>query len=1358
MAIRDIEAFMRERAQAYDGNMDVSPGSPFDVQVIQPLLGRLGTDPFTVDLTTFIADRMAQAFPDIANQDDDAITDLLNKPVTLLWDPIVREIGRVRKNLSFADPSQMTTDEADALGANFFNTRKRGQFSKGPGRILFQNPQNVSISPANFFTSKGGLHFFPTETQSVRLEEMLLNVTTDGLYYFDVNLIAEGAGSAYNIEPDSLISVANVPSATRVTNIRRFTLGEQEEGAQEYISRAQQELSERSLVTLRGIAAKLVGNFPEVNRLNVVGTNDAEMQRDVLRGGGLGVARAFGTTGLVLSDGEGEATSRRLYAAGAGFLTLFGYTGEVTGWTLTAFDAFGTEAVMRELTVLRVLDDDTLEVAEQVLVVGASSIRWTLRKRELTLSGIPGGLLYPNSPDGTLLLPDDEVHVGGMFDTYVRGSALSEETFVIDTLTDDEPLLSGVGSVFTTVGVIDGFALPELGTSPFSASLEAQLDEAVRFGYTLQVQEGPNAGNYRVVAHGLTGTSELFLTVDPEPPNPDPTPYRWRLFDVINVDLLNPRETRVTGTDLNAQQNSDVMSAPAGTDFVTLGVSEGDVLEVLSGALKGTYTVLETPTVPTEVRVDKVLEHTISNLSYRIYRANTGGSLSPPFVRVTKVELLDSSRQPLGTEIPYARPVDVQTRAFQNPSRGVKHDLRDARLGLVTKAAAPTFGYTALQTLEVYIEGETPPNYTLELHETNPDVDAALADLNAAFLSSCGLPEVVVKVGTDRLGIRPVGARGYVAVTGGTALYALFGAPELYTSGDVRSDSITASWEGLSPPIDFELSLDVLQVLDGSSVGFYESPFRHSYVNTAKFPSASVPSTALLVGGFGDNDLGEYIPLVTFAPEQRRRVQVGARSLGSARVYFLAPTSFEVDSSAVFTLETETGELRFIPDPNLDHQRIPPLPSNDIPQDGITTVNTYTWYSPSQDFILAGIQAGDKLVVENLPMEGTAVLPDPVLNLAGKSLVFSLDGGENRSVVFIRDNPSLPADSFAVSRAGVVEQLNAAFGEDIADLSGGFTLQLITTKALVIRHTGSANGALLGTLAGTSPPSDFTVEDISNESPFSGTYTIEAVADAKHLTVTEGFQLKATEYPPSVSNQSFRVLRTGVQRISATEMAENVGEAGLYYFDVELLSEGTGDQYNIDSGLQLLPTGYRSDGYYLTTEDENLTFSAFERPKMVISRTVLERGVDDSPLNATQLTGENIQVTYERSQLVSDIQNYEAAETERVVCSNPLSRHLIPMFARLDLVYQGGSGESVVLEDVTEYINDLAPVDTMDASDIQKLLSDRGADYVQNPLDLIGVVYNIDRSVWVSRSQDQLTAGRLTAFLPERISVKRRVT
>ena len=105
MAVRDFEAFIRERASIYDPNLDTNPGAPFDVQVVQPMVRRLGSDPFTVDVSTFISERMLQAFPDLANQEEDAITDLLNKPATLLWDPIVREVFRVRQNHSFADPS-----------------------------------------------------------------------------------------------------------------------------------------------------------------------------------------------------------------------------------------------------------------------------------------------------------------------------------------------------------------------------------------------------------------------------------------------------------------------------------------------------------------------------------------------------------------------------------------------------------------------------------------------------------------------------------------------------------------------------------------------------------------------------------------------------------------------------------------------------------------------------------------------------------------------------------------------------------------------------------------------------------------------------------------------------------------------------------------------------------------------------------------------------------------------------------------------------------------------------------------------------------------------------------------------------
>jgi hypothetical protein len=149
MAVRDLEAFVRQRMAQFDPNQDVTAGSPFDTQVLQPLVRRQGQDPFSVDLTTFIYDRLTQAFPELANTDGDAITDLLNKPASVLWDPIVREIRLVKRAKSFADPSTLTLDEADALGANIFITRKTGDRARGIGRIYFKAPQNVSVSPVS---------------------------------------------------------------------------------------------------------------------------------------------------------------------------------------------------------------------------------------------------------------------------------------------------------------------------------------------------------------------------------------------------------------------------------------------------------------------------------------------------------------------------------------------------------------------------------------------------------------------------------------------------------------------------------------------------------------------------------------------------------------------------------------------------------------------------------------------------------------------------------------------------------------------------------------------------------------------------------------------------------------------------------------------------------------------------------------------------------------------------------------------------------------------------------------------------------------------------------------------------------
>src|SRR5208282_4430187 len=106
--------------QNVDNTLDLTPGSPYDVNVVQPILRRLGTDPFTVDIGLFIQTTLNQQFPDMPTKEGDAITDLLIKASIVLWNPIVREITRIANAQSVRDPATLTTDEAAALGANYF--------------------------------------------------------------------------------------------------------------------------------------------------------------------------------------------------------------------------------------------------------------------------------------------------------------------------------------------------------------------------------------------------------------------------------------------------------------------------------------------------------------------------------------------------------------------------------------------------------------------------------------------------------------------------------------------------------------------------------------------------------------------------------------------------------------------------------------------------------------------------------------------------------------------------------------------------------------------------------------------------------------------------------------------------------------------------------------------------------------------------------------------------------------------------------------------------------------------------------------------------------------------------------------
>lgn len=1343
MALSDLEVFLQERLRALDESLDISSGSPADVRVIQPLLRRLGTDPYTVDLGVFIQTRLAQEFPELAIKEGDAITDLLIKAAILLWDPLVRENQRVRSQLSFKDPTTLTTEEAESLGANLFAQRASGDYAKGRARIYYAQPQNASVTAANFFSTRGQLHFFPTEEQSVRVEEMLFNVE-GSLYYFDVNVVAESVGDAYNIGPDEIVSVSNIPSAVRVTNKARFRFGVPDETAVEFVSRAEQELSERSLVTLRGVAAKVQKAFPEVTRLNAVGFNDKEMQRDVLRGGGLSELVSAGVSADAVPDGEARLLTRRVQVTDSGvdFVALLaGTESYVQSFVLTLHDAFNGELpLVRDLRVRSVIDATTLELEDQVVHYSAVGRPWTLRRNQLTLSSVPGGLLFPDNTEGTVAIPNDTVHVGGATDIYVRANDFDTASLLISSAADDSPGLSG--TKLSVSGTVNYLQLGDYVVGVNHAvgdATSSRLADAVTYQHTLQIVDGPLAGSYRVVKVDESGASPV-VRISPPVAAVVGSTFRWRLFDELDIDLVEPKETRITASDLVIVQGLSTVDTLSGTDFDELGVSQGDTLRIYSGSAAGDYTVQQVLTpLYRQIVVDRPLPVSESGLRYSIFRTNTEGGVELPLVRITSIDILDSAAQPTGSTVPYALPVDVQSSAFANVARGVKADLTDVILGIVTKHLTGGAAVSGKTLVIAYTNNVgSPATSTVSFTGANPISAASIASQIAAKLSADNAGvylRTAVTLDTDRVGILPFSSN--VSVTGGTALGDLFpSAADVYTAKDVRSATMAAAggWSSLRPALDG--TFDVLQVLDGTQIGFYDN---------LNYTDPYNPASA-----------DRLVSKVQFFPEVDRHAQIGARSLGTARVYFIDPTSFEVDGNTVFTLTGEDGsELHLFPDPTNSYQIIPFLPSGSKPKDGLSGGPTLVglqdqFESAGTDFVAQSVRVGDQFVVDYVPLVGSVTLADPVVNLNGKSLVVSFAGGVDKTISFIHDDPNVPSTD--VTRQGVVDQINRLAGQAVCTLNVN-RLEFNPDMLVVVRGSSSASRA--NAALGFS-----TVDNTSdtNTAPNAGTYTVVEVAPSGNVNrVRVDRAFPAYSAVTAQGRQQFKVLRPGLQRISSTQMATQQGAAKLYYFDVQLLSEGTGDQYNIAADQQLTVSGYRSDGYYLTVQDSNLTFSPAEHPMLHISKSVLEVGTSDAPQNATQLAGQNLLINYQRSSAVADVNAFALAETERVVNQNPLVRHLLPHFVRFDLSYAGGSKEADVRTDLEKYILQVYPEDPLEVGDLERLVSNRGATSISNPIDLIALVHDVDRSVQVHRSRDRLSTGRLAAFVPDVLTITRRL-
>jgi len=715
----DIRSFMESRLTAFDPTIDLSANSNAQQTVIDPLIARLGEDPFSVDVAAFLKDRLIQDFPALAADGAGVLEDVFTKPLQLILEPFKRQIEASRINLSVANATLMADDEADALGANFFEDREDGDFSSGSARLYFSAPTTARITTERQITAKNGLAFFPTDNTFINSQQMLFNREGD-LYFVDITIRAETAGSEFNIDADSLISIDGVDGVIRITNKTPFTSGLPRETNEEYLGRIPQTLTEKSLVTKRGVNTRVPDSFgSSVRALQVVGAGETGMDRDVLRGTGEGFLHITASCSFF---GSWVFISSILYKDDGPDNDITIQPGDKIRLILAfASDSNRTayEAIVEEI----ISDDVGLATEKYVLIldrtldtligtVGSGAVVSVFKPGFITISGIPGGIA------ANITVAEDSVHLGGHSDVFVRPSADSVQVGVIPNLTDGAPLLALLDlAVIVSTNKVSS-------TTDFVAAGVTDKD-------VLVIESGTSAGSYRVLSVGSPDLNTE-LRVDAIF-DVGETGLRARIIRNMTVDLVEPKVPKVPFqpgpvSDLQTTVGSTLFRLTT-VNLQSFGVVVGDTLRILDGLNAGDYTIKDFDLVlgGQGPIVDRAAPATTSNQRYEVFTSSAG--LEFPLVRIRSLELLDSTNQGTGITIPYGDAVDIRSTCDLEGA-GKKVRVLDKQL-IVFPDALTQWGATGSSLAQVFantISGSSDARYSLGLEIADGRVRTAVSE------------------------------------------------------------------------------------------------------------------------------------------------------------------------------------------------------------------------------------------------------------------------------------------------------------------------------------------------------------------------------------------------------------------------------------------------------------------------------------------------------------------------------------------------------------------------------------------------------------------------------------------------------
>lgn len=990
MAFADeLRNFLEDRLRAYDPSIDLSDNSPAQVEIITPTLSRFEEDPFSIDIPTFIKDRITQEYPDLAADGGAELEDLLIKPMQLLLEPFKREIQLIKLGQSTRNASLMSEDEADALGANWFSEREQGDFSGGPVRLFFLQPTTVRVSTDKRCFTADGRSYFPVQNYFITSQSMLYN-RQGNRYFLDIRVQAETQGDAYNIDAREIVGIEEVPGVAEVTNPAPFVSGVPRETNEEFLTATEQGLSERSLAVTRGVLSQIRNLFDSVRAVQVVGAGEDGMNRDILTGTGEGFLHLVGEG---VAYGDWLLTSAVRYRDDGPDNSILPQTGDKIRLHTVSGGIAPTTSTMFEMTVESVLStqDNTYLFLLSDSPFNADDITdvsWALFKPGyITISNAPGGI------SSDITVPSDEVHLGGHTDVFLRPSEDAEVRTTLQNVTDDAPLVA-----------ITDLEVPTSGQNLVRSAGSNFVLSKVEAGDILVIETGTGyAGTYRI----LEVDSATDLRVDSTFSAVTTSALRARVVRNIRVDLIEPKIPKLPFTPGPV---SDLITTVGSNEFrfATInvqgfGATLGDTINILQGPDAGEFTILGFNTISGGVIVDRAATATNSNLSYEIYTLQTG--LVRPLVRVKKIEALDSTGQGTGITVPYGDAVDI--RPLSNFEGAGQETRTYDPVAVIFPDFLPEWGAGGLASDPislVSIDQTTDASYSLLLkqagsgsiirkvtHHNSNQVETTEIEVPSFVfngrrdtllaLTSRADNDFPISAGTNRtsdLAEAKIGDALIVHDGPNQGKYIIANHVVLDLWGKADQGHRKVALLQVDPPFKVDpirTAINLINDENGSDLWTAEQLFGFlqyaaDWDNAGGFYATFITAlraalTALGVTFASDADLKEF-----FDPLCKVSYSVGPAARGTFRCYFLEPVSAELyfgDDPTTFTLAS-TGTKSFRLDPDLNPAQILPeslvstSPSLWDRNLGIELVQgNYAFLTAGSPFAKKGIRTGDLL-------------------------------------------------------------------------------------------------------------------------------------------------------------------------------------------------------------------------------------------------------------------------------------------------------------------------------------------------------------------------------------------------------------